>query len=38
MKRRAVNKRRSSRKFRKQASHTKALNLRPTPMRGGFRI
>lgn len=36
--RRPVNKGRSARKFRKQASRTKALNVRAMPMRGGFRL
>lgn len=33
----AVNKQRSARKFRHQAQHTKAANLRG-PMRGGWRL
>lgn len=37
MRRHAVNKRHSARKFRKQVGHTKVANLRG-PMRGGFRF
>lgn len=37
MARRKVNKARSSRKFRKQAGRTKALNV-ARPGRGGFRL
>lgn len=37
MRRHAVNKHRSARKFRKQVGHTKAANMRG-PMRGGFRF
>lgn len=37
MRRFAVNKHRSSRKFRGQVSRTKAANMRG-PMRGGFRF
>lgn len=33
-----VNKRHSARKFRKNISHTKAINLRGAPMRGGIRL
>lgn len=38
MMRRKVNKRASARRFRGQVSHTKALNLRGAPMRGGYRL
>ncbi|UDN67708.1 hypothetical protein [robinz microvirus RP_97] len=38
MKRYSVNKHRGSQKFRHDVSHTKAANLRPPPMRGGFRL
>lgn len=36
--RRNVNKRRGSRKFRRHVARTKGMNMRATPMRGGFRI
>lgn len=36
--RRSVNKRRSSGKFKRQVSHTKAANVKPIPMRGGIRL
>lgn len=36
--RRGVNKKRSARKFRRNISRTKAINMRATPMRGGFRL
>lgn len=32
------NKRRSARKFRRNVGRTKAINIAPPPMRGGFRI
>ena len=38
IKRYGVNKRSSARQFRGDVSHTKAQNLRPPPMRGGFRL
>ena len=38
IKRYSVNKRRSAGKFRGDVSLTKAANLRPPPMRGGFRL
>lgn len=34
----SVNKRRGARKFRRGVSRTKQMNMRATPMRGGFRI
>lgn len=37
-KRRVVNKHRSAGKFRHHVGKTKALNMAPRPMRGGFRI
>lgn len=33
-----VNKRASARSFRRQSSRTKFANVRPAPMRGGFRL
>lgn len=36
--RKPVNKAVSARKFRKNSSRTKALNVSPTPMRGGIRL
>lgn len=33
-----VNKSRSARDFRSKSERTKAMNLAPPPMRGGFRI
>jgi len=36
--RKHVNKHRSASKFRKHVKHTKAANLRSTPMRGGWRL
>lgn len=36
--RRAVNKRRSAKKFRRNVGRTKALNMRGAPMRGGIRL
>lgn len=38
MARYAVNKGRSAKKFRKNVSRTKSLNMRATPMRGGWRL
>lgn len=38
MRRRKVNKRSSARKFRKQVSRTKAVNIAPPPSRGGYRM
>lgn len=38
VKRYAVNKSRSARQFRGDVSRTKAANVRPPPMRGGFRL
>lgn len=35
--RRNVNKRRSASKFRRNVSRTRAVNIRPNPMRGGIR-
>lgn len=36
--RKKVNKFKSSKKFRKGVGKTKAANLRPSPMRGGYRL
>lgn len=36
--RKSVNKYRSANKFRRHMSNTKAVNMRPQPMRGGFRL
>lgn len=36
--RRPVSKHGSARKFRRNISHTKAINLRGAPMRGGIRL
>lgn len=36
--RKPVHKGHSARKFRKHVGHTKAANLRPMPMRGGYRL
>lgn len=36
--RRGVNKRKSAKHFRRQVSHTKAVNLRPGLARGGLRL
>jgi len=36
--RRPVNKRASARTFRKSMSRTKAANMAPMPMRGGWRL
>lgn len=33
-----VNKHKSAKKFRKQVHHTKALNMKAAPMRGGIRL
>lgn len=38
LKRRPVSKRRSAGKFRRQISRTKAPNVAPRPMRGGYRL
>lgn len=38
VKRSYVDKGRSAQKFRGHSSRTKAQNLRPPPMRGGFRL
>lgn len=38
VKRSYVNKGRSARKFRSDSSRTKSANMRPPPMRGGFRL
>jgi len=38
MRRHSVNKRKSSRKFSRSASRTKAVNVRPGLARGGFRL
>lgn len=38
VKRFAVNKNRSARKFRKNVSRTKSANIRGAPMRGGWRL
>lgn len=38
VKRGHVNKGHSAHKFRKNISHTKYANVRPSPMRGGFRL
>lgn len=38
MKRMKVNKRKSARKFRNNISRTKAANMQPQPMRGGYRL
>lgn len=36
--RRHVNKSRSAAKFRHQSGRTKSVNVRPAPMRGGYRL
>lgn len=36
--RKRVNKKRSAKKFSRNVSRTKALNMRPSPMRGGIRL
>lgn len=33
-----ANKHRSAKSFRRNVSHTKSINVRPSPMRGGFRL
>lgn len=38
MRRRHVNKRGSARRFRKNVSRTHKMNMRLSPMRGGYRI
>lgn len=38
LKRKFVNKKHSSKKFRKHAGKTKAANVSPHPMRGGYRL
>lgn len=38
VKRHAVSKGSSARKFRSQAGRTKAANVKPMPMRGGWRL
>lgn len=38
VRRNGVSKGRSARKFRKNVAHTKAINLRGAPMRGGIRL
>lgn len=38
MRRHHSNKRLSARKFNKRSGRTKALNVRPGPMRGGIRL
>lgn len=38
MKRFAVNKAKSAKKFRRNISHTKAANVQQGPMRGGWRL
>lgn len=38
MRRRPVNKGKSAKQFRRNVSRTKAVNIRPTAMRGGFRL
>ncbi|WNK12793.1 MAG: hypothetical protein [Microvirus sp.] len=38
MRRSPVNKARSARKFRRNVGRTKAVNIRPIPMRGGIRL
>lgn len=38
VKRRFVNKRQSARKFSRQIGRVKQINLRPAPMRGGYRL
>lgn len=36
--RKPVNKSKSAKKFRTNAAHTKAVNMTPAPMRGGYRL
>jgi len=38
LKRKPVHKSKSSRQFRRNVGHTKALNLQGSPMRGGIRL
>lgn len=38
LKRKFVNKKKSSQNFRKKVGKTKSVNLRPQPMRGGTRL
>lgn len=38
LKRKPVSKGKSARHFRKHTQHTKAPNMAPTPMRGGWRL
>lgn len=38
MRRHHVNKRSSAKSFRRHAHHTKAANMAPPPMRGGYRL
>lgn len=38
MKRRKLSKKKSKRMFRKGADKIKSINVKPVPMRGGFRI
>lgn len=36
--RKPTNKGKSAKKFRTNAAHTKAVNMAPNPMRGGYRL
>mgnify|MGYP003325855938 CR=1 FL=1 len=36
--RKPVNKHKSAKKFRRDMAHTKAANMAPPPMRGGYRM
>lgn len=38
MKRRSMNKRSAARQFNRATSRTKAINIAPPPMRGGYRL
>ena len=38
MKRKAVSKQHSAKEFRHKVAHTKAINMAPPPMRGGYRL
>lgn len=38
LKRKPVNKHKSAKHFRKNVAHTKAANMQPVPMRGGYRL
>lgn len=38
LRRRHVDKKASAKEFRRDSTRTKALNMAPKPMRGGFRI